>query len=161
MISIVSAALNSLSGSMNQRHEKLIMAKRGILSALSADNTKSEGQVLFADDESDIAVITAEGKDLNELLLSVGLAQYMEPDTASRWPRFARIPRASARARIGSKGCETRRLGQGEPVKYWEIIGDKLSAAGGAHHSFSKFTALSMSIMRESRRFGDGSAHGN
>ena len=31
----VSAALNSLSGSMNQRHEKLIMSKRGILSALS------------------------------------------------------------------------------------------------------------------------------
>jgi len=51
------------------------MAKRGILSALSADNTKSEGQVLFADDELDIAVITAKGKDLNELLLSVGLAR--------------------------------------------------------------------------------------
>src|SRR6266513_3211723 len=46
-------------------------------------------------------------------------------------PRFARVPRASARIRSRSKGCETRRLGRGEPVKYWEIIADRGSLTRG------------------------------
>ena len=57
-------------------------------------------------------------------------ADLRNANTVTEWLRFAPISRASARTGIRSKGRETRRLGQGEPVKYWEIIADRLHAEG-------------------------------
>jgi len=45
-----------------------------------------------------------------------------------------------AAIRIRSKGCETRRLGQSEPVKYWEIIADRLHAEGWSYGIAEHFT---------------------
>jgi hypothetical protein len=58
------------------------------------------------------------------------------------------------RARIS---CETRRLGQGEPVKYWEIIADRLHAEGWSYGIAEHFTQhgflFCVDAHREGKRF--------
>ena len=79
-------------------------------------------------------VITAEGKDLNELLVSAGLARIYGTRTPLPDDRDSREYLAHMyRTGIRSKGCETRRWGQSEPVKYWEIIADRLHAEGWSY----------------------------
>jgi hypothetical protein len=52
-----------------------------------------------------------------------------------------------ARTGIRSKGDETGRLGQGEPVKYWDIVADKFGAAGWSWSYCSAVTEDSGSLM--------------
>src|SRR5207253_10600661 len=84
-------------------------------------------------------------------------ANLWDANTAAGWPRFARIPRAYARTGIRSKGCETRRLGQSEPVKYWELIADRLHAAGWsygiAEHSTKHGLLFCVDAHRDGKRF--------
>jgi hypothetical protein len=76
-------------------------------------------------------VVAAEGRDLNDLLVSAGAgANLRNANTAAGWSRFADI--FGALGRVGSAGeaRTTRSMGKGDAVKYWEIIADNLSKAG-------------------------------
>ena len=50
-------------------------------------------------------------------------------------------------AAIRSEGCETRRLGQSEPVKYWETIADRLHAERWSYGTAAS-TAFFIASMR-------------
>ena len=84
-------------------------------------------------------------------------ADLWDANTVARWPGFTRIPRASAQTRIRSEGCETRRLGQSEPVKYWEIIADRLHAEGWSYGIAEHFTqhgfVFCVDAHRDGKRF--------
>jgi hypothetical protein len=80
-------------------------------------------------------VITAEGKDRNELLVSAGLARIYGTRTPLPDGRDSREYLAHLRELESEEGCETRRLGQGEHVEYWEIdcvVAPKRAAAKSA-----------------------------
>jgi hypothetical protein len=62
-----------------------------------------------------------------------------------------------ARTGVGSNGREARRLGQSEPVKYWEIIADWLHAEGWSYGIAEHFTKhgllFCVDAYRDGRRF--------
>jgi hypothetical protein len=66
------------------------------------------------------------------------------------WQRFQRIG-------IRSKDCEARRLKQGESVKYWEIIADRLHAEGWsygiAEHPTKHGLLFCVDAHRDGKRF--------
>jgi hypothetical protein len=84
-------------------------------------------------------------------------ANLRNANTAAGWPQFAPIPRAPARTGIRNKGCEARRLGEGEPVKYWEIIADRLHAQGWsygiAEHLTNHGLLFCVDAHRDGKRF--------
>jgi len=68
---------------------------------------------------------------------------------------------------VGNKSCKARRLGKSKPVKYWEIIADRLHAEGcsnGIAEHFTKHRFLFLrrctprrkTIHRQGRWFVDG-----
>jgi hypothetical protein len=76
-------------------------------------------------------VITAGGRDLNELLVSSGLARiYGTRTLTARRSGLPRISHASARSGKRGQGCEARRVGYGVAVTYWQIILENLRNAG-------------------------------
>jgi endonuclease YncB( thermonuclease family) len=72
-------------------------------------------------------IVTADGHDLNELLVSAGLARIYGIRTPLP---DGRDSRTSAGTGNTSQSRTARRMGKIAAVKYWEIIADNLSKAG-------------------------------
>ena len=58
-------------------------------------------------------------------------------------------------AAIRSEGCETRRLGQSEPVKYWETIADRLHAEGWSYGTAEHLTEHGLLYCVDAHRDGE------